>query len=262
MSHDISTFVAEIAGVNGFMRPSQFELSIPGMPEWSNGTEHDGKSVRFFCNQASLPGVNIDSIDNRVFGSGLLEYFPTGASFFDLQTSFYADQNSSIVRFFQDWSWNTVNWLDDDPEKFRIRYRDYFVSQVLVTQFDTEGNRILEYTYVDAFPVNIQPVGLRWNSRDEVMEFEVIWKYRTWRRSNVGQRSGSTNLKLGTLLPGSGLSGFTTTVARGVNGVIGRMNEVQDVIGRVQNVGAQVNRTVSSVKNTGSLLKSKFKGLL
>lgn len=185
MSHNIDEFVSQIAGQSEFLKPSQFELEISGMPKWAGG-QYDGRSVRFGCNGASLPGTNIDSIDLRRHGMGFQEFFPTGVSFFELQTSFYASADAELIRFFNQWTRNIIDFdVDTDTsQRFRAYYRDNYVSQVQVTQFTTDGNPVLTYTYIDAFPVAIRPIGVRWSSRDEITEFEVAWKYTTWREES------------------------------------------------------------------------------
>lgn len=188
MSHNVNQFASVIAQGNEFLRPNQFELSIPGMPQWSQG-KYDGRFIQYRCNSASLPGVNINSIDNRRYGMGPLEYYPTGVSFFDLNTTFYADQDAEIVKFFQEWTRNTVRYdpKEGPEQRFRVAYRDKYISQIVVTQYNIQGEPVLDYHYVDAFPVLIQPIGVRWFSKDEITEFDVTWKYKTWTEKSVGE---------------------------------------------------------------------------
>lgn len=251
--NNLTQFIAEAASGNGFLRPNQFDLAIPGMPKWSQGA-YDGRTVEFRCNSASLPGVNIDSIDIRRYGSGFLEYFPTGASFYDLQTTFYADQNAEIIRFFNAWVRNIVDFdVDTGPEnKFRVFYRDNYISQVSVNQYNTEGDVVLSYTYIDAFPVAIQPIGVRWFSRDEVTEFEVTWKYRTWKETAnpLAPLPGSdfTNV-LGLPLPSqiTGLPGVSVLQERlpNVQTVLGANPSVQNVVNKIPNVQSGVRSVLS-----------------
>ncbi|AGS81130.1 hypothetical protein [Caulobacter phage Cr30] len=188
MSFNITNFTSEIDRANGFLRPSQFELTIPGMPAWSTSSNLS-EEIRFRCNSSQLPGTNVDSIDIRRYGQGFLEYFPTGISFFDLQTNFYADSNGELIKFFNEWIRNIIDFdVDSDAsQKFRVAYKDQYIAQVVTTQFNEQGNPVLEYTYIDAFPVQIQPIGVRWFSRDEITEFQVTWKYRTWKEKSFGQ---------------------------------------------------------------------------
>ena len=182
--------VTALAASNGLLRPSHYELTIPQLPQWAQGVITQDQ-IRLFCNSTQLPGVNVDSVNVRKYGTGFMEFYPTTLSFADLQTTFYCDAQGDIINFFNQWIANIVN-LDPDADptqRYRVQYRDQYISQVCVTQYDSNGNEVIQYTYVDAFPVQIQPIGVRWFSRDEMTEVAVVWKYRTWTSKDLATNS-------------------------------------------------------------------------
>jgi hypothetical protein len=291
MSHGINEFLATIHASNSLMRNNQFELTIESMPAWAASSGFNGYDVKFFCSQANEPGVNVDSIDHRPYGVGTLEYYPTGVSFFDLQTTFYADANGKLIKFFHTWIRNIFAFDESmGPEnKFMVQYRDKYISQIKVTRFNEQGGPVLEWVYVDAFPVNIQPIAVRWENNQEVTQFEIIWKYRTYKEKSI---SGATvdNIFSSTTMPGTGLPGFSTSLLSGVNGIVGRstgvvdslvkfvstqnpafvnginggsnlISKVQNAVGSVQAIQGNIQNIRSSTGNIPSLIKSKLPSL-
>lgn len=244
MTNNIGDFVATIANGNSLMRPSQFELSINKMPSWSTSSQFDGSQIRFYCNETQLPGVSIDTVDQRNYGMGYAEYFPTGVSFSELVTTFYADSQGVLIKFFNAWIRNVVNF---DPshgpaELFQIQYRDKYLSEVGVTQFDDQGNRILEYNYSEAFPVKIDPIAVRWFSHGEVTEFRVIWKYKVWTEQSIGASTRIDSF-LQTSMPGNGLPGFSALVGN-FSGIVS-----SNLLSKASSVVKFASSTIPGAKN-------------
>lgn len=261
MSFNISTFSSEIGRMNSFLRPSQFELTIPGMPKWAIQNNYTQDEIRLLCNTSQLPGTNIDSIDLRRYGQGYLEYFPTGVSFFDLQTTFYADANGEMIQFFNEWTRNIIDFDIDSPadQKFRAFYRDNYVAQVNVTQFNEQGQGVLEYTYIDAFPVQIQPIGVRWFSRDEITEFQITWKYRTWKEKSYNPSLTSSDQTPQTPFDGNGLPGKVKNVVERVNNTLNNINRAENAVrDQVSTVVNRVNGLEGTVRNATNPIRRLF----
>lgn len=267
---------------NSLMRPNQFEVNITNMPAWSDSSDFTGRDVRFYCNEASLPGVSIDTTDQRPYGTGYAEYFPTGVSFPEFKTVFYADQHGDLIKFFHTWQRNIVNF---DPshtsdDLHRVQYRDNYISEVQVTQFSEQGDRILNFTYMEAWPVSVLPIAVRWFSRDEVTEFEVVWKYKVWKESSISS-NGVAGSFMQTVMPGLGIPGFASIIngvqniigshslpnpsslvnfssggTRGITNIINQFSgstaSAQNVIGKFQMLGK------AAITNVPALLKSKI----
>lgn len=167
-------------------------------------------SLSFQCESAVLPGYQINTIEQKIYGAP----FSGAASpvFEPLQLTFICAGDLWERKYFEDWmevilprepSKNEAKfalaketWFDADNQTqrpaFSAAYREEYVSTIQVIQFHETGIPSARYKFEEAFPVDINPQPLNWGD-DNIHRLQVTFQYRTYRREeNILKQVWST----------------------------------------------------------------------
>ena len=151
---------------------SHFEVEIPLIDALRNKWRGVGKQdkIALMCSETSLPGSNLATFEINNDRTGVTEKHVHRRIFDDrIDLTFYVDAGLyRPIRFFEDWMAYITNNGDTDSElkdssyNYRMRYpKDYMAEQGLVVRkFEKDHQNILEYGFVNAFPlaINSMPV--------------------------------------------------------------------------------------------------------
>jgi hypothetical protein len=169
--------------------------SILGTEKISKGINTAGLSLQ--CDQASLPGYAINTVDQRIFGASWKSAgTPMYPETLDLQ--FICAGDMWERKFFEDWmefimpkdsrrisADKTVEKLftNDATQSSAsaARYRNEYCGTIQVIQFHETGIPSVRYTFEECFPINMPPQQLDWGNTD-VHRLPVSFSYRTWSR--------------------------------------------------------------------------------
>lgn len=143
----------------------------------------DIASYDFYCSDASLPGVSLNSVQEVGSRQGLIENFPINRVYPPFEITFYVDNEFKIIRLFEEW----INYINpiytnsgafpvnrtrtgsfDSPDFFRLRYPDTYKRIISITKFernfrDGTSNKVsspdtITYRMIDAYPDNINSI--------------------------------------------------------------------------------------------------------
>jgi hypothetical protein len=156
--------------------------------------------LQFQCNGAQLPGYQINTVEQKVFGAPWSiaanpgEYQP-------LELTFNCAGDMWERKFFEDWmefimpkgtKRNTADTIVSnlfkadaaDRAAGSATYRNEYISTVQVIQLHDTGIPAARYTFEEAYPVNIAPTPVNWTGGmdDSVIQLAVTFKYTTWSR--------------------------------------------------------------------------------
>jgi hypothetical protein len=156
-------------------------------------------SLSFQCESAVLPGYQINTIEQKIYGAP----FTGGASpvFEPIQLTFICAGDMWERKFMEDWmevvlprepnknenkfALNTETWFEagDGPKRppFSASYREEYVSTIQVIQFHETGIPSARYKFVEAYPVDMNPQPLNWGD-DNIHRLQVTFHYRTYER--------------------------------------------------------------------------------
>ena len=173
--------VAKVSDIKAnLLRPattSHFEVEIPiinallnsqSRTKWGGVGKKD--KIQLMCSETSLPGSNLATFDINNDRTGVTEKHVHRRIFDDrIDLTFYVDAGLyQPIRFFEDWMAYITNNGDTDSElnessyNYRMRYpKDYMMEQgFVVRKFEKDHQNILEYEFVNAFPlaINSMPV--------------------------------------------------------------------------------------------------------
>lgn len=162
---NISNFLANF---KGGARPNRFmvELTFPiyvGQPTTAS---------RFFVSAAVLPGQTVGV--TQVAYQGRMIKVPGDRTFEDWTITVINDENFDLKNAFEKWS-NAIN-----EHNRNIRQQPEPIAHfqtALVHQMSVSGDIVKSYKLLNAFPSNISPIQLDWNTMDTVETFQVTLSY-------------------------------------------------------------------------------------
>ena len=169
MPGNINDFLTSFKG--DLARPSRFEVYITG--------ERD---LTLRCETAELPGKTMVTHDQKFYGT--IEKYPYQHSYNDMNLTFIVGDDMYERIFFDDW----MDSVGGTQSNFNFNYKDTYVRDVLVTQFDLYGNPSYKVKLINAYPIAVNQLDLDW-STDGHHKLTVVLAYTYWESVPVPFRS-------------------------------------------------------------------------
>lgn len=146
--------------------------------------QYDALSYDFFCNDAALPGVSFNSVQEIGSHQGVIEYFPQQKIYPPFEITLYVDREFKIIRLFEEWI-NYINPVYNQvgvqrasesgminytrgSDFFRLRYPDDYKRIISITKFErnfrVKGSNKLRsvpsvtYRMLDAYPDQLNSI--------------------------------------------------------------------------------------------------------
>jgi hypothetical protein len=176
--------------------------------------------------------VLLDTTQIKRYGFGPSEKKPYGATFVDVNMSFFGDGNYNVHRFFYSWMNKIVVFAKSPTEAnaFEVNYKEDYQTDIKITALDETGNTVTIVTLVNAYPIFLGDIPLSWSDTDSFVKIPVGFTYQYWKREliDLGDKvqPGSTGIlqKL-----------MGATAALQVLSNIRKPNSIGDVINVVNN---------------------------
>tara|TARA_B100000085_G_scaffold47872_1_gene41169 strand:+ start:1075 stop:1776 length:702 start_codon:yes stop_codon:yes gene_type:complete len=163
------------------------------------------EAYRFLCSDATLPGSSFDVMEESGTRQGVIERFANRRIYTEFDLTFYVDRKYNTIRLFEEW----MNWIDPlftdndeyegSPEGqvgredrtgfYRLKYPNAYKMNIDILKFERgfkkKPNKVtsklfeqhlLKYTFVDAFPKNIQAIPLSYQG-SEITKVSVSFDY-------------------------------------------------------------------------------------
>lgn len=165
---------------------------------FTNATDLLGRTLNtaglsFQCEQATLPGYQINTVEQRVFGAP----FTAAATpiYEPLTLQFNCAGDLWERKFFDDWMEmilpkgsqrstieSFVNLNGVSRPAGTAEYRDNYISTIQVISFHKTGIPNARYTFEEAFPVQVSAQQLSWDAQMDasLLKMTVTFHYRTW----------------------------------------------------------------------------------
>lgn len=205
----VDAFLSNYAIHGDFAKPSKFAALIyqpPGLVAGglfggligqNRATQQLGRglnvaSLAFQCESAQLPGYQINTVEQRVYGAPW--HTAATPAYQPLELTFICAGDMWERKFFDDWMEfmlpkeservSVSEYINAGGEKTTqglARYRDEYISSIQVIQFHDTGIPSNRFYFEEAFPVNVAPMPVNWGD-DGIHRLNVTFQYRTWRR--------------------------------------------------------------------------------
>jgi len=166
MPFDINNFITEGLPLQG-ARSNLFELQL------TNPIDGAGdRKLTLTAKAAQIPGSTIGSVIVPYFGR---QYKVIGDRTYPEWTITVINDEDFIVRnAFERWMNAQGNHIDNIRDTL-----DYMVD-IKVTQFAKSGDKIKTWNLIKAFPTDMAPIDVSWETNDTVEEYTVTFQFQWW----------------------------------------------------------------------------------
>lgn len=188
MAFNINQFRSSFSNTGEVLSPAHFEVQVlPPAGLASNGIELQNLSFR--CEGASIPAKSIEQLERRTYGPR--RKIAYRAVYDDITLTFIASANMKERKFFSDW----MNLIQNSGEilnsNFNVKYYDSYISNLILKMYDKCSYEVYRVNLFEAYPVNISPIELSWDARNQYVRFSVTFSYRYWEDSIGSPKSNS-----------------------------------------------------------------------
>ncbi len=181
MAFNINDFKHSIP--DGLAREAHFELQI-SLPSIVKG---DARQMSLMCSAASLPSRSADISQIRRGGQGLLSPYVVGLSYTPLNVSFYCDVESNTIRTLQKWMDSYMDLRVGNM--YAMQYKENYISDLRLLQYDSKGKKIAEYTFYGAFPANLGQVNFSWAAQNSLVIVPATFAYNYYKMDDSPPKS-------------------------------------------------------------------------
>lgn len=161
----------------GLARTNRFEVIITPPP---NFPSNFASKVSLFCEQASLPMLNISTKPHRIYGPNYQRPVTSEYGGEGIPLTFHVDRQMTIKTFFDDWMQRIV-----DRTNFNVAYQNTYVTEVEIRQLDERENVTYSVKLLEAFPRSMNLMDLNHSSTSQTHRLTVLFAYRRWIRTNL-----------------------------------------------------------------------------
>ena len=197
MAFNITDIKSAINKVGGIHRPAHFFVRIT--PPGFIASQAYNRSLEFFCESTTLPGLHLDTTPIRPMGYGNPESRPTDTTFQPITLDFFVDNSNLMLNYFQTWMGNINNFGRDIrkasdgtalnyyefayPTEYEARAIDIYLCKP--SGYTKEGDEVVKYTLEHAFPITIGDMTMAWEINDTISRLPITFAYNVWHNKNL-----------------------------------------------------------------------------
>ncbi len=180
--------------IGNLSRANYYEVKFGGLSRElrnylsSRGVDNQfiGGDAGLMCYNASLPGSSLAKIESSNF-SGVVENFAHTRVFTPIQLDFYCDSEYRMLKMLEHWkeyitSGNgNVNYASP-YYNYRVKYPNdpqdgYKSNSTKIIKFESDYNRVMEYSFIGLFPVNVSSTPVRYGPNNELTRISCSFAY-------------------------------------------------------------------------------------
>ena len=161
-------------------RTNRFEVFIARPPAALSSTRPS--NVSLYCEQASLPPLNIFTKAFKIFGPTYQRPFTAEYGGEGISVTFHVDRNMSIKTYFDEWMQKIV-----DPVTGTVGYQEEYITNIRIRQLDEAENITYEIDLLEAFPRSMNLMELNNAATNQTHRLNILFGYRYWRNVRTTQ---------------------------------------------------------------------------
>jgi len=155
-------------------RTNRFEIFISKPPmALSTGRPWN---VSLYCEQASLPPINIASKSFKIFGPTYQRPFTAEYGGEGISVMFHVDRDMKVKTFFDEWMYKIV-----DPDTGTVGYQEDYTTSINIRQLDEQENVTYEIELTEAYPRSMNLMELNNAATNQTHRLNILFGYRYWR---------------------------------------------------------------------------------
>lgn len=163
--------------INGGARPALFEMELRWPANVITGPLATQLS-RFMVRAAEIPQSAIPSVAVPYFGRKL--QYMGDRTFAPFSVTIFNDENFAIRRALEEWMDRMSGHRSATSQYRQGNQTGGFTTDLSVTQFGREGNRLRTYNFIGAFPTSLAAVPLDWDTTDQIETYTCEFTYQWW----------------------------------------------------------------------------------
>lgn len=253
MVFNINEFKSTMNRYGGPARKNLYVVEIANAPTTSGMRVND---LKFFCQSATIPGLNYTVADYYPNGFGNKQSIPTAITPDQFNCIFMVDSDYTILTFFHQWMQSVINYnyasgafsSVNDQLPYEVGYKKDFATKITIKHYSTDSQGYYQYDLWDAFPTQVSGVDVSWSDNDTYATVTVNFTYS--HMTTTGTVPGVPNERNSR---GNGLLDLINrygTAGQVINQT-STPNSIQDAINalsRVNNKIANLNTGISQIK--------------
>lgn len=172
-----SSFTTDLA------RPAHFDVFLSVPPLFSSSEFGPGiattERLTFRCESAQVPGREIATQDLKIYGP--VEKLPYHSNYGDATLTFICSSSMVEKNLFDLW----MDYINP-PETWNFRFKNNYVTNIDVIQYDPTRKNTYQVTLIDAFPIGMSQLDLNW-ADDGYHRLSVTFAYTYWEHTSPYQ---------------------------------------------------------------------------
>ena len=164
---------------------NHFSTSYPDLGDIDVFVE---RKLGYLCSEATLPTTSYATAEVKDNYIGITQEFAHTRLYTDMDLTFYVDADYSILRFFEGWMdyISGGNIKGEEPAAAtdlrpniyrRFNFPNFYkVQNMTVLKFERDYNKVLEYTFVNAFPKGVTSIPVSYGPAD-LLKVTVSFNY-------------------------------------------------------------------------------------
>lgn len=178
---DINAFKTQL--LTGGARSNQFRVQIT-FPAIVNNAALAGTKLQFLAKSSSLPASNLADVTAMYRGRPV--HFAGEREFEPWSIEVYNDNDFVVRNAFEAW----VDTIQNAESSNGVMIPANYQTQMQVFQLDRNDVVVKEYTFIDAWPLNVGAIQLSWDANNEIETFPVTFQYNFWTSASSQGSSG------------------------------------------------------------------------
>lgn len=140
------------------------------------------KLLQFRTEQATVPGVTLDTQNVNRHGMGPRQKFATNVAFSDMPIVFLDDADNTIWKYITLW----INGAFDfgaafgSSSLYMTEYKQNYATDITVEVYDNMGYPVTAVLLREAFPVDCSEVSLSWGDQGTLFRVAARFAYTSW----------------------------------------------------------------------------------
>jgi hypothetical protein len=158
------------------------------------------RELGLLCKGADLPGTAFATAQVNGNYMGITQKYAHTRIYTDSSFTFIVDKDYRVISFFELWqefisSASNIN-ASNNAYYIRMEYpSEYKCDTIRLQKFDKDHFRNIEYTFINAFPVNITPAAVSYENNN-VLEITVTFAYDRYFYGKINSLDSSKNNQL------------------------------------------------------------------
>lgn len=180
----ISDFKSNIQN-NGVLQTNKFLVEIldfnRNLTNLQLDTSNISELMKFRAESVNIPGVSLDTLSTRRYGIGPTQKIAQGVNFPDISISFIDDAKNSVWKYLYGW----LNYIfqftgSSNKPAYTLKWKNEYVVDILIHVYDNEGKEVTTIKLKEAFPTNLNDIGLSWSETNNLLRTTASFSYTEW----------------------------------------------------------------------------------